>query len=182
MANDYTGVKKDATRLDNRMFIFAAVCVIVALIAFAVLYIVGAQTPYSVIESEGPPLSGTPFAIDENAVPYAGTDVAAKGDQGCMVADDKSVTIKANSTDMDMLLLNPEGNAFNCTFEIELTNPGVELYKSGFVEPGMCIDGVAISRGLAKGHYSANLIISEYTPQGDNKINSRVEEFELIAE
>jgi hypothetical protein len=72
------------------------------------------------------------------------------------------VTVSADVLEVEMLLLNPEGNPYGLTFEIILKDTGEALYASGLVAPSMCIERITLRRALAEGRYEAVIIIRAY--------------------
>jgi len=170
-------VKKKNIRLKARNWLaIAAACVVVAIIGIIAFYL-NSKPPGIELPDNPVPLAGSPFVQpDENAKPYTGEE------KGVAIPDIRDVTIPADTTDVKMLLHNPEGNPYNFTFEIVLADTEETLFKSGLVKPGMCIEDIALDRGLAQGEYKAILKISYYEP-GDITAAGGVDiDFTLIAE
>ena len=104
-----------------------------------------------------------------------------------------TVTIPAGSSELEMVLLNPENNPCWITFKIALDNTdetlyasGLDntdetLYASGLVGPGMCIENPALSKTLDKGEYKAVLLIHTYGLDSFAAMNGASVEFTIIA-
>lgn len=110
----------------------------------------------AVISDEQVPLAGGLFQMDKSAKPYIGAD------QFNSFPSVENTEIRANATDVKILLLNPESNACYFTFEIVLADTGESLYLSDLVGPGMRIEEITLSRGLAKSKYAAIIKICAY--------------------
>ena len=115
---------------------------------------------------------------DDSAKPY----IAAAGksiEKDAIVAMGySSVTIPAGSVDITMPLLNPEGNC--CLFSFEITVNEETLYKSGAVEPGMCIESFKLAKPFEEGEYKAILIIKSYELDNYEDLNSMMVSFTIM--
>ena len=109
--------------------------------------------------------TGVLFQMDKSAKPYMGAD------QFNFFPSVENTKIRANATDVKMLLLNPESNACYFTFEIVLADTGESLYLSDLVGPGMRIEKITLSRGLAKSKYAAIIKICAYALEDFTPMN-----------
>ena len=112
---------------------------------------------------------------DADAVPYiagvpykAGVLTEGPG-YGYMQFD--GIEADAGSGEASATLLNPETNACSLSFEIILQDTGDVIYKSGLVEPGMCIDKFILSETLETGEYKAAMLIRAYAAYGGDDLN-----------
>ncbi|MCL2291643.1 MAG: hypothetical protein LBH62_08300 [Nitrososphaerota archaeon] len=103
------------------------------------------------------------FVLDENAKNYTGADpISRSGDvPGIKIPGYDTVTLPANTKNVKMILLNPEGNP--CYFTFELIVKGETYYLSNLVEPSKCIEDLTLTKPLAKGEYKATLQIRAYS-------------------
>ena len=68
----------------------------------------------------------------------------------------EKLVLKADRTDQDVLLFNPDNN--KCFFQIELlSSDGETLFKSGLLEPGKALYKITLSKTLKAGSYDAVL-------------------------
>ncbi len=109
-------------------------------------------------------LSGVVF--DNNASHYDGT-VADKGgeESGIKIPGYSDITIPADSDNIPITLLNPEGNPCNFKFSLEIEETGEILCTTDFVKPGDAIEGVKLDNRIPKGTYT--LIINIKTASLD---------------
>jgi len=158
--------------------ILLGVCALASAIAI-LTWPASPHAPYIGIEAERVPLAA-PLLPDENAVPYKGETK----DAAPLVAlpGYESVTVPAGSQQIEMMLLNPEGNPCYFTFEIALKDTEETIYVSGLVGSGMCIENPALSRTLDKGEYKAVLMIRAYELYSYSAMNGASVDFTLIAE
>jgi hypothetical protein len=115
--------------------------------------------------SAGSPQSKAPAGLpqpDESAKPYAGAEPAMLTAEGVQIPDVKSVTIPADTAEVRILLFNPADNDCGLAFAITLADSGETLYASGLLKPGMCVEDIALSKGLPKGEYKATLAVAAY--------------------
>jgi hypothetical protein len=71
-----------------------------------------------------------------------------------------SITIPANTENVTVSLLNPEGNPCYLTFELVLSDTGETLYTSKMVAPGQVVSDITLSRSLDAGEYNATIKIT----------------------
>lgn len=101
--------------------------------------------------------------IDPNAAAWLESNPPAKdgsSSTGIAIPGYPSITLPADTTDVQVALLNPEGNPCYFTFEIVLKDGEESLYTSKQVPPGQAITDLTLSRGLAAGEYEATIKIS----------------------
>lgn len=82
-----------------------------------------------------------------------------------------SISLPANQQDVEVALLNPEGNPCYFTFELVLTDTDEVLYTSKLVEPGQMITNITLNRALPAGQYNAELRITTASLQDGSAMN-----------
>ena len=92
------------------------------------------------------------------------------------------ITIQADTRDVTMNLINPEGNPCYFTFEIVLTDENETIYVSEMVEPGKAITNVTLSRALEKGEYPAIIKITTTSLEGGIEMNGANVETVLVVQ
>lgn len=97
---------------------------------------------------------------DPDPTTVAETDSVAEKPEGIRIPGYPRITIQADTKDVMMNLINPEGNPCYFTFEIVLTEENETIYVSEMVEPGKSITDVTLSRALEKGEYPAVIKIT----------------------
>ncbi len=109
-------------------------------------------------------LSGVVF--DNNASHYDGT-IADKGGEktGIKIPGYSDITISADSDNIPITLLNPEGNPCNFKFSLEIEETGGIICTTDYVKPGDAIEGVKLDNKIPKGTYT--LIINIKTASVD---------------
>lgn len=88
------------------------------------------------------------------------SDSVAEKPEGIRIPGYPRITIQADTKDVMMNLINPEGNPCYFTFEIVLTDENETIYVSEMVEPGKAVTNVTLSRALEKGEYPAVIKIT----------------------
>lgn len=78
-----------------------------------------------------------------------------------------TITIPADTKNVQITLGNPEGN--QCYFKFEVVIDGETLYKSDFVKSGYAIKNIELSKGLKKGNYDAVIKITPYSLDKESK-------------
>lgn len=91
-----------------------------------------------------------------------------------------SIGIPANTTDVQVALLNPEGNPCYFTFELVLKDSGESLYKSRQVPPGKAVTDITLSRALEPGEYEAIIQITTASLEDLSPMNGANVETVLI--
>lgn len=81
-----------------------------------------------------------------------------------------TITVKADSTEIDVPFKNPDANEgyYYMTFALMIENGEAEggyetLYQSGLVEPGKFLNTITLSRPIPPGTYEAIVHIQPYT-------------------
>ncbi len=122
--------------------------------------------------------------LDENAGAYTGEkpqDKSGESAVGIKIPGYPSITIKKDSQDVTMALLNPEGNPCYFKFVIALKDTDETLFESKYVKPGDCIYDVHLNKPLAEGEYPAVIKISTISLDGEPPLNGANVETVLIA-
>ena len=118
--------------------------------------------------------------LDPNAT--ALTAEGAEKPEGIRIPGYPSITIPADTTDIEMNLENPAGNPCYFTFELVLKDTNETLYTSKMVEPGKAITNVTLSHGLEKGEYPAVIKISTASLEDGSAMNGANVETTLIVQ
>jgi len=169
---------KTITLKTNHIVIIAAV--LVAAIGVFAYFISDMIKPDANISNGNTPLGGVGFMLDEGAKEYTGRELESKGGTpGISIPGYGTVTLPGGTTDVKMILLNPEGNP--CYFIFELVIDGESYYKSNLVEPSKCIEDLKLTKPLPKGTHTALLKVSTYSlDESLSPMNGANVEFELI--
>lgn len=93
-----------------------------------------------------------------------------------------SITLPADTQDVSVALLNPEGNPCYFTFELTLKDTNEVLYTSKLVPPGQAIYKITLSRPLAAGEYDAVIRISTTSLEDGGAMNGANVETVLIVQ
>lgn len=123
--------------------------------------------------------------LDSNASETAsndGNNEEADKPEGIRIPGYPSITIPADTTDIEMNLENPAGNPCYFTFELVLKDTNETLYTSKMVEPGKAITNVTLSHGLEKGEYQAVIKISTASLEDGSAMNGANVETTLIVQ
>jgi len=157
------------TSLAKRLYIAAAACVVIVIVLAAVIINPSAfniskhnDNPDTIALTEEPvPMAEfAPPVIDKNAKHFV-------GDNGYITIQYiHDITIPAETKNVPVFLFNPECNSCNLSFEIVLKAGSETIYSTDLLEPGMCVNEIALSRGLKAGEYDAILKIHAYTADG----------------
>jgi CheY-like chemotaxis protein len=172
--SDWTGGQKYAY-----FCVYAAACLIIAFAGFSLIRILTAN--HNVVEfGEGPVPLASFILPDEGAAPYAGgIDFVEKSD-GYRMPDYEGAEIFAEASNMWMTLPNPEGNPCRLAFEIALEGTGEIIYRSGLIEPGMCVKDFKLLRELEQGENRAELIINVYELDSPDEITDAGVAFSIL--
>lgn len=121
--------------------------------------------------------------LDPNAGNYNGETPEDKGGEevGIKIPGYPSITILADTENVTMSLLNPEGNPCYFHFTIVLNENDEVIYESKYVPPGQAITDVTLSRPLPVGEYPATIQISTIALDGETPLNGANVETVLIA-
>ena len=163
------------------VFTAMAAIFIVAIFGLGTIIAFRGNPEYITFENGKVPLAALPLMqMEESAMPYTGTLSESVTAEGVKIPGYTGITIPAETTDVQLLLFNPADNECDLMFEIVLD--GETLYKSGLVAPGMCVEDITLTRGLAQGEYQAVLTIRSYEPEGDTQTSSTNVGLNLLAE
>ena len=132
-------------------------------------------------ESSSSTASG--IELDENAGEYTGEKPKDKGGEevGIKIPGYPSITIAKDTEDVQMALMNPEGNPCYFKFELVLKDSGETIFESKYVKPGDCIYDVHLNKALAAGEYPTTIKISTIALDGETPLNGANVETVLIA-
>ena len=121
--------------------------------------------------------------LDENAGQYTGEKPKDQGGEevGIKIPGYPSITIAKDTEDVQMALMNPEGNPCYFKFELVLKDSGETIFESKYVKPGDCIYDVHLNKPLAEGEYPATIKISTIALDQETPLNGANVETVLIA-
>ena len=121
--------------------------------------------------------------LDENAGQYTGEKPKDNGgaSEGIKIPGYPSIAIAKDSEDVQMALMNPEGNPCYFKFEIVLKDTDETIYESQFVPPGKTITDVTLTHGLSEGEHPATIKISTVALDQKTPLNGANVETVLIA-
>ena len=127
--------------------------------------------------------SDTSIDLDPNAGNWDGSKPEDKepSAKGIKIPGYPSITIAADSKNVTMALLNPEGNPCYFKFEIVLKDTNETIYESKYVEPGKAITDVELTKSLSAGEYPAIIKISTLSLDGKSPLNGANVETVLVA-
>jgi hypothetical protein len=157
------------------------VSVLVVAIGLGSYFIFFRKPASETITNGQPPLGGMSLVVDENMKDYTGKNPEDRGGAitGTKIPGYGTVRLPSGTTDVKMILLNPEGN--QCYFTFELVVDGEAYFTSNLVEPSKCIEDLALTKPLDRGEYTAMLKISCYSlDESLTPMNGANVEFELI--
>lgn len=120
--------------------------------------------------------------IDPNAKDYEGSKPKDEGgaSEGIAIPGYPSIGLEANTEDVQVALLNPEGNPCYFTFELVLKDSGEVLYTSKQVPPGKAVTDIKLSRALEPGDYPAVIKITTASLENQSPMNGANVETVLI--
>lgn len=119
---------------------------------------------------------------DPDPTTVAETDSVTEKPEGIRIPGYPRITIQADTKDVTMNLINPEGNPCYFTFEIVLTDENETIYVSEMVEPGKAVTNVTLSRELEKGEYPAVIKITTTSLEDGLAMNGANVETVLVAQ
>lgn len=102
--------------------------------------------------------------------------------EGIRIPGYPSITIKADQKDVEMNLMNPEGNPCYFTFEIVLNDTDETIYTSKMVEPGKAITDVTLKKAIPAGKYPATIKITTASLEDGSAMNGANVETVLVAQ
>lgn len=123
--------------------------------------------------------------LDPNAQAWTGEqpeDKAPGEAVGIKIPGYPSITLPADTADVTVALLNPEGNPCYFTFELVLSDTDEVLYTSGMVAPGQVITDITLSRALPVGEYNATIKIPTASLEDGSAMNGANVETVLIVQ
>lgn len=122
--------------------------------------------------------------IDPNAQKWQGQQPEDKGGEetGIKIPGYPSITLPADTSDVSVALLNPEGNPCYFTFEIVLKDTNEVLYTSKLVPPGQAIYEITLSRPLEAGKYDAVIRITTTSLEDQSPMNGANVETVLVVQ
>ena len=161
----------------KRIIIIVLAVVVVALAVILIFTL--SKEPES--SNTNPQDTNSDFIIDPNAGDgVTVTETPQKADS-IKIPGYPSITIAANTPNVTMALLNPEGNPCYFKFEIVLKDTDETIYESQFVPPGKTITDVTLTRGLSEGEHPATIKISTVALDQKTPLNGANVETVLIA-
>jgi len=173
-ANEFVKEKKVDTK---RLYMVAAAFFAFIFITAGLLGTLNKNPLYDIDDLQVP-LAGAQFLQpDENAKPCA--EHSADYPKYLIPAYD-TIFCSADTTEAQMLLLNPEGNAYCFSFEIISAETNETLYISDLVRPGMCIENFELTKVLEKGEHKAVLIVSAYESVSRSVVTETRSKFTII--
>ena len=122
----------------NKIFIVIIICLCAVIIAGLIYF----------MKLKGGSDSAFKPDLDSNAKTQTADDTGEKP-TGIRIPGYPTITIEADKKDVQMNLMNPEGNPCYFTFEIVLNDTGETIYTSKMVEPGKAITEVTLDKALA---------------------------------
>lgn len=123
--------------------------------------------------------------LDPNASNWVGQqlpDQSGGESTGIQIPGYPSITLPADTQEVPVALLNPEGNPCYFRFELVLKDTGESLYQSGLVAPGQAIYQIQLSRPLSAGEYDAVIQITTSSLTDLNPMNGANVETLLIVQ
>ena len=120
--------------------------------------------------------------IDPGAQDWTGQQPENAGGEasGIKIPGYPSITLPADTQDVSVAFLNPEGNPCYFVFELVLKDTDETLYKSKMVPPGQAIYEISLSRPLPEGEYDAVIRISTTSLEDGSAMNGANVETVLI--
>lgn len=122
--------------------------------------------------------------IDPGAEDWTGSKLPDKSGsgaaQGIAIPGYPSIGLPANTKDVQVALLNPEGNPCYFTFELVLKDGNESLYTSKLVPPGKAVTNITLSRALESGDYPATIKITTSSLEDQSSMNGANVETVLI--
>ena len=174
-------LEQTGKRKHRELYFAVAACFVLVLGGIGILpyTIVKSDKDLTVIDIANDPVPLAAFTgLDVKTESYVGGAEILKG-PGFLIPRIESAVIPAETTDVQLLLFNPMENEYDLMFEITLN--GEALYSSGRIEPGMCVEDITLTRGLAQGEYKAVMTIRANDPESFAETSSANSEFTLIA-
>ena len=118
-----------------------------------------------------------PAAKDYHSI-YA--DAGSSNSDEITIPGYNEVFFPAGERDVQIVLLNPDGNPCYFRFSLILSNTGEELYQSGLIPPGMAVTDVRLNRALDVGTYDLRIHIESFSLADRSTMNGADMETHLI--
>ena len=162
----------------KKMIVIVALALVV--IALAVLLIFAlTKSPGS--SDTNPQDTNSDFIIDPNAGDGVTITEGPKKADSIKIPGYPSITIAADTPNVRMALLNPEGNPCYFKFQIVLKDTGEKIYESQYVPAGKTINDVTLTHGLSAGEHPATIKITTIALDQKTPLNGANVETVLIA-
>lgn len=100
-----------------------------------------------------------PWEIDPNAKDYESIHTNNSSSESISIPGYADVVLPSGQKNVQMVLLNPQGNPCYFRFTLTLKESGEQIYVSGLVPPGQAITDLRLSRPLEKGKYTMCVVI-----------------------
>ena len=153
----------------NKIFIVIIICLCAVIIAGLIYF----------MKLKGGSDSAFKPDLDSNAKTQTADDTGEKP-TGIRIPGYPSITIEADKKDVQMNLMNPEGNPCYFTFEIVLNDTDETIYTSKMV--GKAITEVTLEKALAAGEYPATIKITTASLTDGSAMNGANVETTIIAQ
>ena len=171
-------IEKNNEKEKKKRIIVIVLAVVVVALAVILIFTLSKEPESS---NTNPQDTNSDFIIDPNAGDgVTVTETPQKADS-IKIPGYPSITIAANTPNVTMALLNPEGNPCYFKFEIVLKDTDETIYESQFVPPGKTITDVTLTRGLSEGEHPATIKISTVALDQKTPLNGANVETVLIA-
>lgn len=121
-----------------------------------------------------------PGAKDWNGGTLPDKDETGGAKKGIQIPGYPSIALPAGKTDVQVALLNPDGNRCYFTFEIVLDDTGETIYTSKMVPPGKAVTNITLSKPLSAGNYKATIKITTASVEDLSPMNGANVQTELI--
>ena len=104
-----------------------------------------------------------PWEIDPNAKDYESIHTNQSSSDSIAIPGYADVVFPAKQRNVQLVLLNPEGNPCYFRFSLILRETEEKLYSSGLVPPGQAVTDLRLSRALESGDYHMNIEIETFS-------------------
>ncbi|MCL1829158.1 MAG: hypothetical protein FWG32_06650 [Oscillospiraceae bacterium] len=165
---------KSLLKVKRGKVLTASAIILIGIVTYIVFISFGDQSVMRFDDSPMPLSGGVILDLDSNAKPFEREEPENRSGSapGIKIPGYQSITIPASTDNVNITLLNPEGNPCYFTFELILEDTGESLYKSKMVEPSQYIGQVTLERPLAKGEYSLTIKIRTYALESLVEMNN----------
>lgn len=141
----------------NRRRIWKLVCIPVV----GLVFLLGLLRPW---EQDAPEREKGGIVLDADAVSWEGPQ-APPDQEGIRIPGYGPLLFPAGEERVSLTLYNPEENDCYFVFSLYLDEETEPLYTSDYVQPGMAIQEVTLSRGLEAGEYALYIKMETYDPE-----------------